>query len=67
MRVVGIFDGQIVQPELLLDGAKDVLLRFIQPEPDELIVALERAVNLLNADIGHAHPSAVGGAIDHRG
>jgi hypothetical protein len=34
MGVVGVFDGQVVQSELLLDGPQDVLFRFVQPEPD---------------------------------
>jgi hypothetical protein len=65
--VVGVFDGEIVQPELLLHGAQDVLLRFVQTKPDELVVALESPANLLDADIRNSNATAVGGAIDDRG
>jgi hypothetical protein len=66
MRVVGVFNGEIVQPELLLHGAEDVLFRFVQSEPDELIVALECSTNLFEADIGNADAATVRRAVDHR-
>ena len=67
MGVVGVFDREIVQAELLLHGPEDVLLRFVQPEPDELVAVFEGAANLLDADIGDADATTVGGAVDHRG
>ena len=67
MRVVGVLDREVVQTELLLHGAQDVLLRLVESEPDELIRFLECAANLPDANVGHAHAAAVGGAVDHRG
>ncbi len=67
MGVVGVLDREVVQAELLLHGAKDVFLRLVESEPDELVGLLERAANLPDADVGHADAATVGGAIDHGG
>src|SRR6185295_4203814 len=67
VRVVGVFDGEVVQSELLLHLAQDVLLGLVQSEPHELIVSRQRRPDLLDAKVGHSRSAAVGGAIDDRG
>jgi len=66
VRVVSILDGKVVQSELLLHAAEDVLLRLVKSEPDELIAFFQRATNLPDTDVGDADATAIGGAIDHR-
>ena len=66
VRVVGVFNRQVVQSELLLHLSQHILFGLIQAEPDELVVAGQRRPNLLDAEVGHSRTAAVGGAVDYR-
>jgi hypothetical protein len=65
MRLVGVFDGQVVQAELLLDAAEQCLVRLVEAEPDEAIVLLQHVLDAFDRHFLDAQPSRVGGAGDH--
>jgi hypothetical protein len=64
MRVLGVFDREIVQAEFLLQFVEQGFLRLVQADPDEAaVVDGEGVADLVEADIG-ARAVAVHGAID---
>src|SRR5688572_10465604 len=67
VRVVGVFDRQIVQAELLLDLPQHVLFGLVEAEPDELIGTRECRPNLIDGQIGDSGAAAICGAVDDRG
>ena len=56
MRVVGVFDGEVVQAELLLDLSQHVLVGLIEADPDALVVAGQRRPDLVDASGGDSAP-----------
>ena len=46
MRVVGVFDREVVQSELLLHLPQHILFGLVEAEPDELIVAGQRRLRI---------------------
>ena len=64
MRVVGVFDGEIVQVELALHLAEQVFGRLVHADPDEAILILEHLVDRLDLDVADPRPLLVGYAVD---
>ena len=46
VRVVGVLDGEVVEPELLLHLPQHVLFGLVQSEPDELVVSRQRRLRI---------------------
>jgi hypothetical protein len=67
VRGQGIFDGKIVQTELMLNQAEDVLVRLEQPDPDEPVVAAEGFADVRERQIGDAPSVGVGRTVDDAG
>ena len=66
MRVDRVLDREVVQAELLLHLAQQRLLGLVQPNPDELTVAGQRRLDLIDGQGRGARPAGVGGAVDDR-
>ena len=58
-----VLDGEVVQIEALLHGLEQVLVRRVQPDPDERAV-LVGAACFGELDLGVPQPRLVGNAID---
>jgi hypothetical protein len=63
MRPVGVLHGEIVQVELLLDLAQQLLAGLVEPDPDEVVVLAGRAAGIFERDLD-APAGAIGGAVD---
>ena len=55
---VRVLDRQVVEAELLLDLAQQLLARLVQPDPDEPVGLLEDLADLLDLDALARRPSA---------
>jgi hypothetical protein len=64
VRVVGVLDGQVVQVELALDLAQQLLPRLVHADPDEPPGRREHLSDVRHLDIGDADAALVGGAVD---
>ena len=64
VRVVGVLDGEIVQVELALDLAQQLLARLVHADPDEAPGRGQDLVDVGHLDVGDAHAVLVGGAVD---
>ena len=73
MRVVGVLDREVVQPEPALHPAQQLLARLVQAEPDEAVGARVIAARdeveggrgiVLDVDVGDPAPALVGGTVD---
>src|SRR5262249_44838962 len=62
MRGVRVLDGQVVEVELLLHLAQQLLVGLVDPDPDELTRELEDLADVLDVDL--AEPLAVAGIRD---
>ena len=63
MRVMGVFNGQVVEAEFFLDFAQQLLVRFEQTDPDKSVLVFELFADVRNHYICHAHALGVGGTI----
>jgi hypothetical protein len=61
---VGVLDGEVVEPELLLDLAQQLLARLVQADPDELALDLQDLADVRDRDVGHLAAVGVRGAVD---
>jgi hypothetical protein len=65
MGAVGVLDGEVVQPELLLYLAKKLLRGLVEADPDELAGELKDLADVLEIDIPHPFSVArIGDAVD---
>src|SRR5262245_35252632 len=60
----GVFDGQVVEPKLLLHLAELGLVGVAQGHPHEAVGAAHVVVNLLLGDVGQLLAVLVGDAVD---
>lgn len=67
VRLERIFDGQIVQAELVLQLVQHRFLRLVQANPDKAIRALQHVADLLQADVVAFGIAIVIGAGDDAG
>ena len=58
MGAVSVLDREVVEAELLLDPAEQLLARLVEPDPDEAIGLLEGLADLLDVDVLSRWPSA---------
>lgn len=61
---VGVFDRQVVQPELALDVPEKVFVRLVQADPDEPVGIRKNPANVLDFDVGDAPALAVCCGVD---
>jgi hypothetical protein len=54
MGIVGIFDGEIVQVELLLHAGQQRQIRLVEPDPDHVTGLAAPARRLIDGNIGNA-------------
>ena len=68
MRMVRVFHGEVVQPELFLQLVEQFLVRLMQANPDEVSRLLQRVADLVQIDVGQTRAiAAISDAIDdHR-
>jgi len=64
MRAMGVLDGQIVQLELQLDLAEDVLVRLVQADLDEALLLPEGVLEVPDVDVGGSVAVGVDRAVD---
>src|SRR5947209_6719868 len=60
-----VLDGEIVEPELALDAAQELLARLVEADPHERVVRLERVVDLVQREAPDPPAGLVHRAIDH--
>src|SRR5258707_1316705 len=65
MSVVGVLDGQVMQPEQTLDLAQQLLARLVQADPDEAALAAAELRHVVDREIGDPPAILVGGAPYH--
>src|SRR3954463_12273460 len=65
MRVQGILDGKLVQPELRLQGAQILLSRLMHADPNEVALLTGPGGALAELDLGDSLPAAVRKGGDH--
>ncbi len=66
VRSMGVLDGEVVQAELALDAAEEVLVRLVEADPHEPVLARRLGPDLVDVEVGDAPPAAIGGAVhDH--
>jgi hypothetical protein len=56
---MGILDGQVVEANLFLYLAQQLLIKFEQADPDKAVFAFELFADVRNVNICHAHPPRV--------
>src|SRR6185436_15635576 len=61
---VRVLDRELVEPELLLDLAQDVLGWLVQPDPDEVPLLGDVVADRLEVDVGDPTAVGIGGAVD---
>ena len=66
MRLIRVFHGQVVQVALLLDCAEERLVGLVEPDPDELTFAGERAADLVDAERRYANATGIRRSVDDR-
>lgn len=64
MGVVGVLDGELVQIELLLHGAEERHVGFVQADPDHVSGLGPPARGLADGDIGNAAAVDIGAGRD---
>jgi hypothetical protein len=65
MRVMGIFNGQVVEAKFFLNFAQRLLVGFEQANPDKSVFVFELFANVRNHYICHTNARGVGGAVNH--
>ena len=64
VRPMRVLDGEVVQPESLLDLAQQGLVGLVQPDPDEAAIVRRGRTGVVEIDRCNAAPALVEGAID---
>jgi hypothetical protein len=62
---MGVLDRQVVELELLLHVAEELLFRLVQADPDEPLLLSEGVLDVPDVDVGHSPPIGVDRAVHH--
>ena len=68
VRMLGIFDGEVVQAEFLLQLVEQCVLWFVQADPHEAaVIDGQYVADRIQGDVATQAGGVVGGTIDHAG